>query len=160
VESHTCVCCKLPISFTYKIEAILVTGRGGQQSRNPHYLDCWLTYGGEVVSLTHLPRPTPQRHSFTFLFGTHFCQRLSKSQGLVQPNLLGKFIKLIYLIGSETRDFLTYSVVPQSLFYRVPQSCKAVAIMRLLPLDHFGWEITRKIFACTGLTLLSCNVFL
>jgi hypothetical protein len=46
---------------------------------------------------------TPQKHYF-YASGTHFCQRLSKSQGLMRPEGLDKFIKIIHLIGSRTRD--------------------------------------------------------
>jgi hypothetical protein len=41
---------------------------------------------------------TPQKHYF-YASGTHFCLRLSKPQGLVRPEGLGKLIKIIYLIG-------------------------------------------------------------
>jgi hypothetical protein len=49
-----------------KGNAMHVTGRGGpkscETSRFPHFLDNWLTYGGEVVSLMHRPIPdTPVR---------------------------------------------------------------------------------------------------
>jgi hypothetical protein len=38
--------------------------------RIPHYLDSRLTDGGEVVSLTHRPRSTPQKHNFFSVSGT------------------------------------------------------------------------------------------
>jgi hypothetical protein len=41
-----------------------------------------LTHGGEVVSLTRRPRSTPQALFFP-VSATHFCQRLSKPQGLM-----------------------------------------------------------------------------
>jgi hypothetical protein len=48
-----------------KGEAVSVTGRGGPQScemlRLPHFLDSWLTNGGEVVSLMCRPPFTPGR---------------------------------------------------------------------------------------------------
>jgi hypothetical protein len=34
--------------------------------------------------------------------GLHFCQRLSKSQGLLRPEGLGKLIKIAQFIGSRT----------------------------------------------------------
>jgi hypothetical protein len=58
--------------------------------RIPHCLDNRLTDGGKVVSPTHLPYFTPQKHYFS-ASGTHFCQRLSKPLGLVRPEGLGKF---------------------------------------------------------------------
>jgi hypothetical protein len=59
-----------------KGKAISVTARGGLQacemSTLPHWLDNRLTDGGKVVSPTHRPRSTPQKHSFS-ASGTHFC---------------------------------------------------------------------------------------
>jgi hypothetical protein len=78
----------------------------------PHGLDNWLTDGGKVVSLTRRqPRYSPE----TLLpsSGTHFCQRLSKPQGLVRPEGLGKLITIFHLIGSRTRDLPTCSIAPQ-----------------------------------------------
>jgi hypothetical protein len=46
---------------------------------------------------------TPQKHYF-YASDTHFCKRLSKPQGLMGPEGLGKLIKIIPLIGSRTRD--------------------------------------------------------
>jgi hypothetical protein len=57
--------------------------------RIPHYLDNPLTDGGKVVSPTYRSRSTPEKHYFS-AFGTHFCQRLSKPQGLVRLAGLGK----------------------------------------------------------------------
>jgi hypothetical protein len=42
---------------------------------------------------------TPQKHYF-YASGTHFCKRLSKPQGLLRPEGLGKLIKIIHLVGS------------------------------------------------------------
>jgi hypothetical protein len=61
-----------------------------------HYLDNRLTDGVDVVSLRYLPRSTPEKHrSFLSLVlisvsGAHFCSKLSKSQGLLWPEGLGK----------------------------------------------------------------------
>jgi hypothetical protein len=52
-------------------------------------LDYRLTDGGKVIIPTHRPRSTPQKQYFS-ISGTHFCQRLSKPQGLLQPEGLGK----------------------------------------------------------------------
>jgi hypothetical protein len=55
-----------------KGQAIPVTGCGGPQgcetSRLPHFLDCRLTDGGEVFSLTCRLLFTPRK-----ITGTHFC---------------------------------------------------------------------------------------
>jgi hypothetical protein len=52
----------------YVSEAIPVTGRGGLQGcqmlRIPHCLDNRLIDGGKVVSPTHRPHFTPQKHFF------------------------------------------------------------------------------------------------
>jgi hypothetical protein len=79
----------------------------------PHFLDNLLTNGGEVVSPTHRPRSTPQKH-YTRISasGTHFCKRPSKPHGLVRPKGLLKLKKkLIHLIGSRTRDLPACSIV-------------------------------------------------
>jgi hypothetical protein len=58
------------------VKAIPLTGRGGLQAcemlRIPHCIDIGLTDGGKVVSLTHRPRSTLQKHYFSSS-GTHFC---------------------------------------------------------------------------------------
>jgi hypothetical protein len=40
--------------------------------------------------MAHRPHFTPQKHYF-YVSGIHFCQKLSKPQGLVRPEGLGKF---------------------------------------------------------------------
>jgi hypothetical protein len=47
------------------------------------------TDGGEVISPRHRPRSIPQKHKFSASC-TYFCYRLSKFQGLVRPEGLGK----------------------------------------------------------------------
>jgi hypothetical protein len=47
---------------------------------------------------------TPQKHYF-YASGTHFFQRLSKPQGLMRPEVLGKLIKIILLFGLEPATF-------------------------------------------------------
>jgi hypothetical protein len=53
-------------------EVIPVTGRGGlygcETSRLPHFLNNWLTVGGEIISLTRQTNFTPGK-----ILGTHFC---------------------------------------------------------------------------------------
>jgi hypothetical protein len=87
-------------------KAIPLTGRGGLHGfeilRISHCIDSLLTDGGKFVSPTHPPRFTPQKHFSAS--GTHFCQRLSKPQGLLRPERLGELKKLIHLIRSRTRD--------------------------------------------------------
>jgi hypothetical protein len=58
--------------------------------RISHCLDNQLIDGGKVVSPKHRPYFTPQKYYFN-VSGTHFCERPSKPQGLVQPEGLGKF---------------------------------------------------------------------
>jgi hypothetical protein len=80
--------------------------------RIPHCLHNRLTDGGKVVSPTHLPRSTPQKHFFS-ASDTHFCQRLTKSQGTVRLEGLGKLKKFVHLIRSRTHGLPAYSIVPQ-----------------------------------------------
>jgi hypothetical protein len=71
-----------------KGEAIPVTGQGGPQgcetSRLAHFLDSWLTDGGEVGSFTCQPPFIPRK-----IPGTHFCYGLSRPQGHVRLEGLG-----------------------------------------------------------------------
>jgi hypothetical protein len=69
--------------------------------------DIGLTDGGKVVSLKHRQRSALQKH-YSSASGTRFCQRLSKPQGLVLPDGLGKLKK----IWSQTRDLPTFSTAP------------------------------------------------
>jgi hypothetical protein len=65
------------------------------------------------VSPRQLPSCTAQKYYFS-ASGTHFCWSLSKRQGLVRPEGLGKLKKKsIHLIGSQTRDLPACSMVPQ-----------------------------------------------
>jgi hypothetical protein len=64
-----------------------------------HGLNNRLTDGGKVVSPTHQPCSTPQKHYFS-TSGTHFCYRLGKPQGLVRMEGLDKLKKFVHLIGS------------------------------------------------------------
>jgi hypothetical protein len=62
-------------------KAIPITGLGGLQVcemlRIPHCLDSRLTDGGKVVSLTHRPCFTPQKHYYFSVSGTHFYVNLT-----------------------------------------------------------------------------------
>jgi hypothetical protein len=54
-----------------KRKAIFVIRRGGpkdcETSRLPHFLDNWLTDGGEVVTLTRQPTLIPRKHAVMYL---------------------------------------------------------------------------------------------
>jgi hypothetical protein len=59
--------------------------------RIPHCIDNLLTDGGKVVNPTQTPHFNPQKYYYFYVSGTHFCYRLSKPQGIVRPEGLGKF---------------------------------------------------------------------
>jgi hypothetical protein len=46
---------------------------GCKMLKIPHCLDNRLTSGGKVVSPTHPPHFTPQKHYYFYASGTHFC---------------------------------------------------------------------------------------
>jgi hypothetical protein len=93
-----------------KRKAIPATGRGGPQgcetSRLSHPPDNQLTDGGEGVSLTRRPRPTPSK-----IAGTHFCYRLSRPQGHRSARGIRPIQKSNDLIGNQTRDLPACSIV-------------------------------------------------
>jgi hypothetical protein len=68
---------KRQVSVKEKSKGIPVTGRGGLQScemlRISHCLDNRLTDGGKVVSPTHRPHFTTQKHYYFYISCTHFC---------------------------------------------------------------------------------------
>jgi hypothetical protein len=82
----------------------------------PHCIDNRLTDGGKVVSSTHQPHFTPQKQFYFYVSGTHFCEWLSKLQGPVRTEGLGKF-KKITSSGIETA---TFRFVAQCLNATVP----------------------------------------
>jgi hypothetical protein len=77
----------LIVIVNYKSKIIPVTGCRGlygcKMLSIPQYLDNRLTDGGKVVSLSRLPRSTPQKHYFS-ASGIHFCYRLRKPRGLLR----------------------------------------------------------------------------
>jgi hypothetical protein len=79
--------------------------------RITHCIDNRLIHGGKVVSPTHRPRSTHQKHSLS-ASGTHFCWRLCKTKGLVRPEGLGKLKKFIHFKESRTNDLTACSTVP------------------------------------------------
>ena len=73
--------------------------------------------GGKVVSLTHRP-PLPPGNTP----GTHFCQRLSRSQG---HSMTGRIMSLKNsndTIGNRTRNLPVCSIVPYPPGHRAPHS--------------------------------------
>jgi hypothetical protein len=54
---------------------------------------------------------TPQKHYYFYVSDTHFCYGLSKLQGLLRPEGLGKF-KKIRSSGIEPCDLPVCSIVP------------------------------------------------
>jgi hypothetical protein len=76
----------------------------------PHYLDNRLTDSGNVVSPTHRPHFSSQKHYFS-ASDTNFFYRLGEPQGPVRPEGLGELEK-IHLIGSRTRDLQACSLLP------------------------------------------------
>jgi hypothetical protein len=88
--------------------------------RITHCLDIGFRDGGKVVSLTHRPRSTSQKQ-YSSAFDNHFCYKLSKPQGLVRLEGLGKLKeKNIHLIGFRNRNLPAFSIVSQQLRYLVP----------------------------------------
>jgi hypothetical protein len=67
------------------------------------------------LSASRADRPLPPRK----IPGTHFCQRLSRPQGLCAAGKIWS-IEKIHLIGTRTRDLPAYSIVPQQT--TVPRS--------------------------------------
>jgi hypothetical protein len=76
--------------------------------RIPHCLDNRLTDGVKVVISIHPPHFIPQKHYF-YVSGTHFCSRLSKPQGLVRPEGLGKFKKSPHRLSNPRPSGLWHS---------------------------------------------------
>jgi hypothetical protein len=122
--------------------AIPVTGC--EMLRITQCLDIRLTDGGGVVSLTHLQGFTPRNIIFLLLVLISV-KRLSKPQGLVLLEGLGKLKKFNDLISNGTRDLWPCSIAPQPLRYRVSLD----VIQYIL---KTGAEFVRK--DCTTLTQL------
>jgi hypothetical protein len=81
----------------------------------PHCLCNRLIDGGKIVSPTHWLPSTLEKHYF-FYSGAHFCLDLSKPQGLVRPEGLGKFKHRP--IGYRTRDLPVCSIVVPASHFR------------------------------------------
>jgi hypothetical protein len=79
---------------------------GCETSRLPHFPDNRLTDEGEVVSLTRRPPFTPRKFS-----GTHFCQRLSRTQGHSAAGRIRSIEKSNDLVGNRNRDLPACSIM-------------------------------------------------
>jgi hypothetical protein len=93
--------------------------------RIPHCIGSLHTDGGEVgevFSLTHRLRSTPQVH-FLSVSNTHFCQRLSKPLSLLPLEGLNTLIKLSDVIGLRIRDPPACSTLPQLTYATVKTAC-------------------------------------
>jgi hypothetical protein len=84
---------------------------------NTTVLDNPLTDGGEVVSLMRWPPFTPRK-----IHGTHFCYRLSRSQGHNAAGRNRLTEKSNDLIGNRTRDLLACSEVQQTMLPRAAET--------------------------------------
>jgi hypothetical protein len=73
--------------------------------RIPHCIDNGLTDGGKVVSPTHRPLLYSPETLFLF-FWYSFLLEAELTPGPSAPEGLGKLIKIIHLIGSQTCDLL------------------------------------------------------
>jgi hypothetical protein len=76
----------------------------------PHFLDNWLTDGGEVVSFTSRPCFTLQE-DFLILISVMSCVRPGAVMRLEVLRKLKKKIK--YLIGNRTRDLPAFRIATQ-----------------------------------------------
>jgi hypothetical protein len=76
-----------------KGKAIPVTGRGGEGSRLPYFLDNMLIDGDEVVGVMHRPPFTPSS-----IPGTDFCEMLNG------PNYAYGFIIIRYALSYLNTD--------------------------------------------------------
>jgi hypothetical protein len=76
--------------------------------------------GGKIVSPTHRP-PLPPGN----IPGTHFCSRLSRSQG---HSATGRIMSMKNsdTIGNQSRDLPVCSAMPQPLSHRVPRWSKVL----------------------------------
>jgi hypothetical protein len=92
---------------------VRVTGRGDPQdcdtSRLPHSLGNLLIDGGEVVCLTRRPALRPNK-----IPGTHFYQRLSRTQGHRAAENITLIEILSDFIGNLTHDLPTCGIVAQT----------------------------------------------
>jgi hypothetical protein len=99
------------------------------------------TDGCEVVSLTHRPRSTPQKH-YLSASGAHFCQWLSKPLGLVRLEGLGKLKNKSSGLKPATLRLVAKYL--NQLRYRVP----------FQPLHSNGYCFQRHHLATTVVQLL------
>jgi hypothetical protein len=102
------------LNAKYKYQAIPITDRGGLQDcetlRLPQCLDSLQTDAGKILSPTHRPSSTTQKHYFS-ASGTHFCWRLSKPQGLMRLEGLGKLKNVFTSLGLEPATFRHVDII-------------------------------------------------
>jgi hypothetical protein len=84
--------------------------------RIPHCLDKRLTDGGKVVSLTHRPYFTPQKHYYFNVSSMHFCWRLSKSQGLVSYHNHKNIKLFFFFFGWSETEFTIIEAITGLLY--------------------------------------------
>jgi hypothetical protein len=137
--------------------------------RIPHCLDSRLTDGGKVVSLTHRPRSTLQKHYYS-VSGTHSCYRLSEPQGLVQPEGLGK-LKKNHFIGSRTHDLPACNLVSPSIYnsgiiricteiaYPLRNTNKLPLWFTKLGMKEYKWKTQQKSERVLAFTNCAFSVF-
>jgi hypothetical protein len=82
--------------------------------RIPHCLDNRLTDGGKVVSPTHLPHTTPQKH-YLSVSGTNFCYKLTNPQGLMRPEGLDTFKNSVHRVSNPRPSGLWLSALTTTL---------------------------------------------
>jgi hypothetical protein len=79
----------------------------------PLCLDSRLTDGGKVVSPTHRPRSTPQKHYFLFLILISLRGRVNSRVQCGRKDYV-HWKKCIHLIGSRTLDLPASNIVPSA----------------------------------------------
>jgi hypothetical protein len=105
-------------------------GWGSQILRQSAHAD------GKVVSPTHR-QPLPSGN----IPGTHFRYRLSQNQGHSAAGRIMSMKNSNDIIGNRSRDLPVFSVVPQTLCHRVPQTIHMVQ-----PILHMGTAIPYSVW--------------
>jgi hypothetical protein len=82
--------------------------------RTPHCIDNRLIDGGKAVNPTHPPHFPSQKHYYFYVSGTHFRLGLSKPQGLLRPEGLGKLKKKIPSSGIEAKG-ISFSIAENAI---------------------------------------------
>jgi hypothetical protein len=122
--------------------------------RIPYCLDSRFRDGGKVVSPTHQPHFTPQKHYYFYVSGTHFCWRLSKPQGLVWLEGLGKFKNSPDQILNPRPSSFKHSALTNTL-PRAPYMCIYIYIYIyiqfwiLLKIGGGRWLVPIAVWLCS-----------